>query len=130
MKLKSVLMLLVIAMVLLVSSCTTFKVSGLQITKDMPAYDTVGEFDITVKVMEFLGSAGGSNLFNVTADQMDTEIYDAIQREIDKFSGDAAVNVEIEYIASAGNILVNGLTASILAPAQAHVTGVIVKFDN
>lgn len=130
MKLKSVIVLLIVAMVLLASSCTTFKVSGLQITKDMPSYDTVGEFDITVKVMEFLGSAGGANLLNVTADQMDSEIYDAIQREIEKFSGDAAVNVEIEYLASAGNILVNGLTGSILAPAQAHITGVIVKFDN
>lgn len=130
MKLKSVLMLIVIAMVLLVSSCTTFQVSGLQITKDMPSYDTVGEFDITVKVMEFLGSPGGANLFNVTADKMDTEIYDAIQREIDKFSGDAAVNVEIEYIATAGGILANGLTGSILAPAQAHITGVIVKFND
>lgn len=130
MKLRSLIALLVISMVLLLGSCTTFKVSGLQITKDMPSYDTVGEFDITVKVMEFLGSPGGANLLNVSAENMDTEIYDAIQREIDKFSGDAAVNVEIEYIATPGGILVNGLTASILAPAQAHVTGVIVKFDN
>ena len=28
---------------------------------------------------------------------MDTAIYDAIQREIQKFTGDAAMNVEIRY---------------------------------
>ncbi|MDA3851050.1 MAG: hypothetical protein PF447_07225 [Spirochaetaceae bacterium] len=130
MKLKSMITLLVIAMVLLVSSCTTFKVSGLQINSEMPSYNNVGDFDITVKVTEFLGAPGGANLANISSDNMDTEIYDAIQREIQKMSGDAAVNVEIEYVATLGNYVANAVTFSIFAPAKAHITGTIVKFND
>lgn len=122
--------ILVLLALLVVASCTTFKLSGLQVTTQIPSYDVVGEFDITVKVTEFLGAPGGANLGNVTADKMDAPIYDAIQREIQKYTGDAAVNVEIEYLASFTNILVSGVTLGIVAPARARVTGTIVKYDN
>ncbi len=114
---------------LFAASCTTFKLSGAQITREIPSYDTVGSFDITIPVWEFLGSAGGANLFNATSDAMDTKIYDAIQREIQKFTGDAAVNVVVEYRTSFGDMFFNGLTVGILAPAHAHVTGIIVKYN-
>ncbi len=119
--------LIVIAVVL--SSCTTFKLSGVQVTKEIPAYDSVGEFDITVKVSEFLGSPGGSNLGNITSDAMDSKIYDAIQREIQKFTGDAAVNVTVEYKAEVIDMLFSGLTGGLYAPATAHISGVIVKYN-
>ena len=115
--------------VVLIASCTTFKLSGVQITKEMPSYQKVGEFEVQVPVMEFLGSAGGANLFNVTADKMDTLIYDAIQREIQKYTGDAAVNVTVEYKATGINILLNSLTGSILAPATAVISGIVVKYQ-
>lgn len=127
MKIKTLIMLLLV--VLVFASCTTFKVSGVQVTREIPSYQVVGEFEITVKVFELLGLSGGANLFNVTADKMDTAIYDAIQREIQKYTGDAAVNITIEYRASAGNIIVNGLTGTIAAPAQAIVTGTVVKYS-
>jgi len=123
-----VLILLSLVLVLL-SSCTTFQLSGAQITREIPSYSTVGQFETTVHVNEFLGSAGGANLFNATADSMDTAIYDAIQREIQKFTGDAAVNVEIRYEASLIDIILNGLTLSLYAPATAHISGVIVKYN-
>ena len=123
-----VVMLLAIAAVAF-TSCTTFQLSGAQVTKEIPSYDTVGEFDIAVKVNEFLGSAGGANLLNVSSDAMDTEIYDAIQREIQKYTGDAAVNVEIRYEASFIDLLLNGLTWSLYAPATAHISGVVVKYN-
>ena len=121
--------MLVVVVSLALASCTTFKISGAQVTKVMPNYVSVGEFDITVKVFELLGSAGGANLFNVTSDAMDAKIYDAIQREIQKYTGDAAVNITIEYKAEFVDIIINSLTGSILAPATAHVTGVIVKYN-
>lgn len=127
MKIKTLIMLLLVVLVL--ASCTTFKVSGVQVTREIPSYQVVGEFEITVKVFELLGLSGGANLFNATADKMDTAIYDAIQREIQKYTGDAAVNITIEYRASAGNIIVNGLTGTIAAPAQAIVTGTVVKYS-
>ena len=119
-------MLLVIVMV---ASCTTFQLSGIQVTKEIPSYQTVGEFEITVKVTEFLGPAGGMNLFNVTSDAMDNKIYDAIQREIQKYTADAAVNVTVEYQATFINLLLNMFTFAIVSPATANVSGVIVKYQ-
>jgi hypothetical protein len=110
-------------------SCTSFQFSGAQITREIPSYTTVGNFDITVKVNEFLGASGGANLANVTADAMDTAIYDAIQREIQKFTGDGAVNIEIEYKATFINMLLNSFTFGIYAPATARISGVVVKYN-
>lgn len=129
MKRATKILLLTAVVLMAMASCTTFKVSGLQVTKVMPNYVSVGEFDITVKVFELVGSSGGANLFNATADAMDSKIYDAIQREIQKYTGDAAVNVTIEYKAEFVDIIINGVTMSILAPATAHVSGVIVKYN-
>ncbi|MCK5200368.1 MAG: hypothetical protein KAR21_18555 [Spirochaetales bacterium] len=129
MKVKKIALVLFIVLAVVLSSCTTFKLSGTQVTKEIPAYDSVGTFDITVKVTEFLGSPGGVNLGNVTADAMDTKIYDAIQREIQKFTGDAAVNVVVEYKAELFDILFAGVTFGIYTPATAHVSGTIVKYD-
>ncbi len=117
------------ALAFAIVGCTTFKFSGAQITTQLPAYTSVGTFDITVWVNEFLGSSGGANLLNITADAMDAPIYDAIQREIHKYSGDAAVNVTIEYNASFVDILLNGITGGIYAPAEAHITGTVVKYS-
>lgn len=128
-KITRLVLLLAIAAITL-TSCTTFQLSGAQVTKEIPAYDTVGEFDITVHAHEFLGNSGGTNFLNVSADAMDTQIYDAIQREIQKYTGDAAVNVEIRYEASFLNLLMNGFTFGLYAPATAHLSGVIVKYDN
>ena len=130
MKVKRIALVLFIVLVVVLSSCTTFKLSGTQVTKEIPAYDAVGTFDITVKVNEFLGSPGGANLGNISADAMDTKIYDAIQREIQKFTGDAAVNVVVEYRAEFIDILVPLITFGIYSPARAHITGTIVKYDN
>jgi len=128
MKKVSSVFVLVLAL-LLAASCTTFKLEGAQITREIPAYTSVGTFDVNVKVYEFLGSAAGTNLFNITATNMDTKIYDAIQREIQKYTGDAAVNVSIEYKASFGDLFLNGLTFSLVAPATAHLKGTIVKYN-
>ena len=130
MKVRRIVLILLIVLAVVLSSCTTFKLSGAQVTREIPAYDTVGTFDITVKVNEFLGSPGGANFLNVTADAMDTEIYDAIQREIQKYTGDAAVNVVIEYKAEFIDMLFAGFTGGLYAPATAHISGVIVKYDN
>jgi hypothetical protein len=117
------------AIVLLVASCTTFQMSGIQQNENMPSYQRVGEFETTVMVNEFLGSSGGANLVNVTATNMDNEIYDAIRREIQKYSGDAAVNVTVEYQASFVDLLLNGVTFGLYAPAHAKISGVIVKYQ-
>ena len=111
-------MVLFTVLVLAVASCTTFQVSGTQMTLEMPSFDNIGELDVTVSVTEWLGASGGANLLNVSSTNMDDAIYDAIQREIRQASGDAAVNVTIKYEASFINYLLNGLTWGIYAPLR------------
>jgi hypothetical protein len=113
----------------LVVSCTTFQVSGVQMNKETSSYQEVRQFEKKVVVHEFLGSSGGTNLFNVTATDMDKEILDAIRLEIELYSGDAAVNVTIKYEATFIDLLLNGITCGIYAPAHATISGTIVKFQ-
>ncbi|MFW6328466.1 MAG: Bor/Iss family lipoprotein [Alkalispirochaetaceae bacterium] len=120
----------VIAAVLAVAGCTTFELSGVSIVEDMPAMTPVGDFETTVKVHELLGNSGGINLVNVTATEMNDEIYDAIRREVQRRSGDAAINVQIRYEASFIDLLLNGVTFGIYAPATATVSGTVVSYDS
>lgn len=118
----------VLLAVFLVASCTTFRVEGAQFNKTTPKYTVVGDFSITVKVIEWLGSSGGSNLGNLTAENMAAPIQEAIQKEIANKSGDAAINVSIEYKASTLDVILNGVTGSIFAPATALIKGTVVKY--
>lgn len=120
----------VMVALLAVAGCTTFQLSGVNIVEDMPAMSPIGDFETTVKVHELLGSAGGANLVNVTATAMDDEIYDAIRREVQRRSGDAAINVQIRYEASFIDLLLNGVTFGIYAPATATISGTVVSYDN
>ena len=113
----------------LVVSCTTFQLSNVQIDKATPSYTEIRQFEKKVVVHEFLGNSGGANLFNVTAINMDNEILEAIRLEIELYSGDAAVNVTIKYEATFVDLLLNGITGGIYAPAHATISGTIVKFQ-
>ena len=113
----------------LVVSCTTFHLTGVQMNREPPAYQAVGQFRVQVTVHELLGSSGGINLFNLTATNMNKKIFNAIQLEIMKFDGDAAVNLQITYEATFVGILLNAITYNFYAPARATITGTIVKFD-
>lgn len=121
----SVLLVLVLA----VAGCTTFRLSGVQMVEDMPSMQPLGDFEITVKVNEFLGAPAGANLFNVTSTAMDDRIYDSVRREIQRRSGDAAINVTVEYKASFIDILLSGLTFNLWAPATAIVSGTVVSYN-
>jgi hypothetical protein len=121
----SVLLVLVLA----VAGCTTFRLSGVQMVEDMPSMQPLGDFEITVKVNEFLGAPAGANLFNVTSTAMDDRIYDSVRREIQRRSGDAAINVTVEYKASFIDILLSGVTFNLWAPATAVVSGTVVSYN-
>ncbi len=115
--------------VLLMASCTTFKMSGTSMNMDTPPFHNVGELDIVVNVHEWLGTSGGGNLANISATNMDDKLYDTIEREVKKAGGDAVLNLDVEYKASFFNILLNMITFNLYAPAQAHVTGNIIKYE-
>lgn len=115
--------------VLLVAGCTTFKLSGAAVTPHLSSYTKVGTFHVNVTINKFLGNSGGATLFNITADATDGPIYDAIQREIQMHSADAAVDVSINYQATFINMLLNYLTAGIYAPATAEISGTLIKYS-
>ncbi len=118
-----------VALVMAIGACTTFQLTGIQVVEDMPGMTPIDDFAITVKINEFVGGSGGANLANLTADAMDNEIYDAIRREVERRSGDAAVNVTVRYEASFVDILLNVITFNIYAPARAHISGTVVSYN-
>lgn len=120
---------LILFAVFAISSCTTFKLSGIQMNDSMPSYTSVGEFSTSIQVWEFVGTPGGTNLANITATNMDTQIYDTVRREISKYSGDAAVNVTIEYKATLIDLLISGVTGGLAVPAHAEISGTVVKYS-
>jgi hypothetical protein len=122
---KKVLSLLFI---LMITSCTTVKFGGLQVTDEMQSFTVVGEFETKVTINKFFGTSGGATMFNMGADAAINPVYDAIQREIGKYGGDAAVNIEISYEATIGQKIINAVTATIYAPSTVKITGTVVKY--
>lgn len=89
--------------------------------------DVCGTFSTKVKVNKFLGNSGGSSFANITSDAMNEEIQRAIDAEIRRLGGSAAIDVVIEQKASFLDILLNGITCNIYAPATVIVTGTVIK---
>ncbi|MGL1890352.1 MAG: hypothetical protein OCD02_01945 [Spirochaetaceae bacterium] len=121
-------LLLIIVGLLLFTGCTTAKFGGLQMTDEMPTFEVIGEFKTRVTITKFLGAAGGVTLFNMGRNNSIDPVYDAIQREIGKYGGDAAVNIEIEYGANLVNMFLNSLTGGIYAPSIVKISGTVVKY--
>ena len=110
-----------------ITSCTTFQVSGVEIARQTRAENSIGDFDITVRVNQFFGLSGCLKYANVTAHAMDPIISDAISGEIARQGGNRAVNVEIEYRASFLDLLLNTATLRIWSPARVRITGTVVR---
>lgn len=121
-------LLVVAALALVLAGCTTFQFSGAEVPFHLPSYRTVGKFKVDVGITKFLGTSGGATLFNVGANATSGPIYDAIQREIQSYSADAAINISIDYKASFVNMLLNGITSGLYAPATAVVSGTLIKY--
>lgn len=124
---KKALVLVVAAVAILFASCTSFQVSGVQVSTQKDSRQVVGDFNISVPVFKLLGGAGGITLFNIMSDASDSAIQNAIKAEIQRLGGTAAIDVKIEYGASFIDILLNGITGSIVAPATAKISGKVVK---
>ena len=125
---KALKMGLILALVVLaVTSCTTFKASGLSYTTAPAQQTTLGTFRTEVWVNGFLGSSGGAKLFNISSDFTDQAVKDAIQKEIAAKGGTAAVDVTIENQASFVDMVLNAITDSIYAPSDLIITGTVIK---
>lgn len=128
MKNKKIALILIVAIVAIISSCTTFSMSGVAFQEDSSKYKVVGEFDKKIWVHEFLGTPGGANLFNITAKAMDDAIASAIAVEVNKLGGDCAIDVDVKYKASFWNLVISSLTGSIYAPGTAHISGKVAVY--
>lgn len=76
--------------ILLLASCQTVTFQGIQAVKQVPAYTVVKDFQKEIGDPHVI-------LGLIALGQPDERIFAYIQDEIDKFSGDAAINVEIDY---------------------------------
>jgi hypothetical protein len=126
---KSLLIKLVclLALVALVSiSCTSFIMSGIEVSRNPSKAAGRGDFAIDVKVNKFLGYSAGPNFVNLTAEVTDPKVVDAIRDEIKKLGGTKAINVKIVYQATIIDVILNAVTWGIYAPATAHVTGTVI----
>jgi hypothetical protein len=119
--------LLIAAVAVVALGCTTFKASGLAYVPADQKFAVVGDFRAEVWVNEFLGSAGGSNIFNITADATEGPVKNAIEAAIKAKGGTGAVNITIVHQASFLNLILNGITGSIWAPSMVIITGIVVK---
>lgn len=125
MKKISLLCLAILASVVAMS-CTTFVANDLAVM-DVAKPEIIAHFDETVNLTKFLGTSAGANIFNVTSENGSNEINAAVMKIVKAKGGSAAINVRVVQKASFVNMLLNGLTCSIYAPATVEISGDIIK---
>lgn len=123
---KKIYAVIIAALVLALSACTTFTASNLAFGR----FDgeVVGTFDTSVTVWKYIGSAGGATLFDLGQDKTDTAIKHAIRDELFALGADAAIDVTIEQEASFFDFVINSITSDFLAPVTIHISGTAIKF--
>ncbi|MDR1175417.1 MAG: hypothetical protein LBK83_08120 [Treponema sp.] len=114
-----------VAFITVITSCTAFELSGLEVHQTPTEGDSLGTFSTTVQIKKFWGFAAGYSVFK--QHETDPAITQAIQNEIQNRGGTSAVNVKIVYKATFGQMVLNGITFTIYAPSTAIITGTIIK---
>jgi len=120
-------LVLMVSIGIVVTSCTSFQVSGIEIAPHASVGDIIGDFDITVRLSKFLGNSAGTNLFNVTSGVTDPLVDNAVKAEIIRMGGSKAINVKMEHRAGFWNMFWNSVTMSIYAPSRVRVTGTVIR---
>lgn len=116
--------------VMVLAGCTTFKANGLAFMPMPDDMQVVGDFEDSVWVHKFLGTSGGSNLFNITSDATKGALTDVVWKNIRNLGGTGAVNVQVTYGSHLGHWFLNSLTGNIWAPAKITVSGTVVRERN
>jgi len=78
-------------------ACTSFQANGIQMGLSTSGTENLGNFTTKVYVNKFLGQSGGANLFNLSSNATTGPIRDAIEKQIQKHGGTAAINISIKY---------------------------------
>ena len=116
-------------LVVFVTSCRTFSATGLSqgVTPGGGSYEIVGNFTEREWVNKFLGSSGGTNLFNITSRATDGVVNRAIQKNLRQFGGTGVINLEITYVSNPAQWWLNKVTLFIWAPSTVIVRGTIIR---
>ena len=127
MRMKLFLSVLAICVSICFVACTTFQASGFQMGMNTGGTETLGDFSTKVWVNKFLGQSGGQNLFNLSSNATSGPIREAIDKEIQKKGGTAAINVSVKYRAHILHWILNYVTGTIWAPATVIVSGTVIR---
>jgi|TergutMp193P3_1026864.scaffolds.fasta_scaffold19305_2 hypothetical protein len=127
MKNKLFLIVLVVFVGMGFIACTTFQASGIQMGMNTSGYEVLGNFTTRVLINKFLGQSGGANLFNLSSNATSGPIRDAIDKEIQKKGGTAAINVSIKYGSNPIQWILNNITGTIWAPSTVTISGTIIR---
>jgi len=127
MKNRTILFVLFICAGIYLTACTTFQSSGFQIGMSTSGIENLGDFSTTIYVNKFLGQSAGTNLFNISSNATSGPIREAIDKEIQKKGGTAAINISIVYRATFLQRFLNSVTGTIWAPATVTIKGTVIK---
>lgn len=118
---KRAMVLGALSLALLLMGCQTVTFQGIQAVKEVPSYTVVKDFKVTVPDPHLLGGL-------IPLGQPDQRIFTYIQEQITKFSGDAAINVELDYGVTFFDVILSSVTASIFSPRTITIKGTVVKY--
>jgi len=127
MKSKLFLFFLLICIGVFSAACTTFQSSGFQVGMSTSGTENLGDFSTKVYINKFLGQSGGTNLFNLSANATSGPIRSAIEKEIQKKNGTAAINISIVYGSNPIQWILNNITGGIWAPATVTIKGTVIR---
>jgi hypothetical protein len=108
-------------------ACTTFQASGIQMGMSISGYEVLGEFSTRVYINKFLGQSGGANFLNLSSNATSGPIRDAIDKEIQKKGGTAAINVSVKYGSNPFQWFANYITLNIWAPSTVTISGTVIR---
>jgi hypothetical protein len=108
-------------------ACTTFQASGIQMGMSTSGTETLGNFTTKAYVNKFLGQSGGTNFLNLSSDATTGPIRDAIEKEIQKKGGTAAINISIKYGSNPIQWILNYITFNIWAPSTVTISGIVIR---
>lgn len=127
MKNKLFLITMVVSLCICFAACTTFEASGIQMGMSTSGTQVLGDFSTKVTVSKFLGQSGGTTFANISSGATTGPIRDAIDREIRKMGGTAAINVSIKYGSNPVQWILNSLTFNLWAPATITIKGTVIR---
>lgn len=124
---KNKLFFIALAVCIVFGACTTFQATGLQFGVSTKGTEILGDFSTKIWTHKFLGQSGGTNLFNISSGVTSGPIKNAIDKEIQKKGGTAAVNITIKYGSNPIQWILNNITFNIWAPATVTITRTVIK---